>query len=132
MHMDSDFALWYVRARLNTSDFDRTRRAQEVIQAIAHKALSPAYILRLPSFVESTLDVVETDMTTADMWLYAFPLSKFFQKTSSLLIVLLQMKLSVLSRMPAPWSYSPIFKRSIRSYSKYFGLNKQTIVRLGA
>lgn len=80
MHMDSDFALWYVRARLNTSDFDRTRRAQEVIQAIAHKALSPAYILRLPSFVESTLDVVETDMTTADMWLYAFPLSKFFQK----------------------------------------------------
>ena len=79
MHMDSDYALWYVRARLNTSDFDRTRRAQEVIQAVARKAVSPAYILRLPSFIESALDEVETDMTTADMWLYAFPLSKFFQ-----------------------------------------------------
>ena len=80
VHMDGDYALWYVRARLNSSDFDRTRRAQEVIQAIARKALSPAYIFRLPAFIETALDVVETDMSVADMWLYAFPLSKFFRQ----------------------------------------------------
>jgi len=80
-HMeDSCFFTPDVRARLNTSDFDRTRRAQEVIQAIARKALSPAYIFRLPSFIETALDVVETDMSIADMWLYAFPLSKFFRQ----------------------------------------------------
>ena len=77
VHMDGDYALWYVRPRLNSSDFDRTRRAQEVIQAIARKALSPAYIFRLPSFIETALDLVETDMSVADMWLYAFPLSLF-------------------------------------------------------
>ncbi|MFZ3071037.1 MAG: LCP family protein [Anaerolineaceae bacterium] len=79
MHMDSDYALWYVRARLNTSDFDRTRRAQEVIQAIAEKILSPSDLGNLPKFIQTVQDVVETDMKLGDMWLYAFPLSKFFQ-----------------------------------------------------
>ena len=37
MHMDGQWALWYSRARYSTSDFDRNRRAQDVIQAIAKK-----------------------------------------------------------------------------------------------
>ena len=76
--MDSNFALWYVRARLNSSDFDRTRRAQEVSRAIAKKITSPANLLKLPFFIESALDVVETDMSIGDMWLYIMPLNKFF------------------------------------------------------
>ena len=32
-HMNGAFALWYVRSRHSTSDFDRERRSQEVIQA---------------------------------------------------------------------------------------------------
>ncbi len=40
VHMDGATALWYVRSRYTTSDFDRTRRQQEVIQAIAARLLS--------------------------------------------------------------------------------------------
>ncbi len=77
--MDSNFALWYVRARLNSSDFDRTRRAQEVARAIAQKITNPANLMRLPAFIESALDVIETDMTVGDMWLYMMPLNKFLK-----------------------------------------------------
>ncbi len=77
--MDSNFALWYVRARLNSSDFDRTRRAQEVARAIAQKITSPANLVRLPTFIESALDVIETDMSLGDMWLYMMPLGKFLK-----------------------------------------------------
>jgi len=80
MHqMDSNFALWYVRARLNSSDFDRNRRAQEVARAIAQKITAPANLVRLPTFIESALDVIETDMSISDMWLYIMPLNKFLQ-----------------------------------------------------
>jgi polyisoprenyl-teichoic acid--peptidoglycan teichoic acid transferase len=34
VRMDGETALWYVRSRYSTSDFDRTRRQQEVIQAL--------------------------------------------------------------------------------------------------
>ncbi|HNW95380.1 MAG TPA: LCP family protein [Anaerolineaceae bacterium] len=77
--MDSNFALWYVRARLNSSDFDRNRRAQEVARAIAQKITAPANLVRLPTFIESALDVIETDMSISDMWLYIMPLNKFLQ-----------------------------------------------------
>jgi LCP family protein required for cell wall assembly len=39
-HMNGRTALWYVRARQASSDFDRTRRAQEVLVAIFQKAMS--------------------------------------------------------------------------------------------
>jgi len=38
--MDGPTALWYVRARYTTSDFDRTRRQQEVVVALANRLLS--------------------------------------------------------------------------------------------
>ena len=40
VHMDGSTALWYARSRYTTSDFDRTRRQQEVISAIARRMLS--------------------------------------------------------------------------------------------
>ncbi len=40
VHMDGSTALWYVRSRYTTSDFDRTRRQQEVVQALASRLLS--------------------------------------------------------------------------------------------
>ena len=49
--MDSDWALWYVRARYNSSDFDRMRRNQEVAKAIFDKAISPAGMLRTPELM---------------------------------------------------------------------------------
>jgi LCP family protein required for cell wall assembly len=75
--MDSDEALWYVRARLNSSDFDRTRRAQEVIQAIAKKAFQPSEILNLDNFVRAVFQTVKTDMQVSDTILYALPVNKF-------------------------------------------------------
>jgi LCP family protein required for cell wall assembly len=38
--MDSETALWYVRSRYSSSDVDRLRRAQEVLQAIGLKLFS--------------------------------------------------------------------------------------------
>jgi len=79
VHMDGGTALWYSRSRLTTSDFDRNRRAQEVARAIAQKITAPANLVRLPTFIESALDVIETDMSISDMWLYIMPLNKFLQ-----------------------------------------------------
>ena len=79
VHMDPDFALWYVRARKNSSDFDRGRRAQEVIQAMAKKAISPANLGNLPGLLMAINDTVETDMKVSDMWPYALPLVKYLK-----------------------------------------------------
>ncbi|NLE93245.1 MAG: LCP family protein, partial [Chloroflexi bacterium] len=75
--MNSDEALWYVRARLNSSDFDRTRRAQEMIQAMAKKALQPSEILNLDNVIRAIFRTVQTDMKAADFILYALPVKKF-------------------------------------------------------
>ena len=61
--MDSDWALWYVRARYNSSDFDRMRRTQEVAKAIFDKAISPAGILRLPELMRIYNTDVESNIS---------------------------------------------------------------------
>ncbi len=38
LHLDGKHALWYVRSRWNTSDFDRHRRQQQVLMAILNQA----------------------------------------------------------------------------------------------
>jgi len=40
VHMDSSIALWYARARKASNDFDRARRQQEVLHAVAKRLLS--------------------------------------------------------------------------------------------
>lgn len=77
MTMNSDYALWYVRARKNSSDFDRNRRAQEVIQAMIAKALRPSELTNLPNVIRAGLNTIETDMKGTDSLLYFLPLSKF-------------------------------------------------------
>jgi LCP family protein required for cell wall assembly len=76
--MTADEALWYVRARKNSSDFERTRKAQEVIQAMAEKALRPSEILNLDNVLRALMRTVETDMKITDGLLYFVPISKFF------------------------------------------------------
>ena len=49
--LDSDWALWYVRARYNSSDFERMRRTQEVVGAVAKKILSPTGLFKLPALM---------------------------------------------------------------------------------
>jgi len=45
--LDRQWALWYVRARYNSSDFDRMRRTQEVVQAVIDKVISPTGMLKI-------------------------------------------------------------------------------------
>jgi LCP family protein required for cell wall assembly len=62
-HMDGEFALWYVRSRYTTSDFDRTRRAQEVIQAIFMKLMSLGAVNRASELYSEFNSSVETNLS---------------------------------------------------------------------
>jgi LCP family protein required for cell wall assembly len=66
-YMDGDTALWYVRSRYSTSDFDRTRRAQEVIQAIFQQAMSLDGLNRASEFYELFKNSIETDLPFSKM-----------------------------------------------------------------
>ena len=61
--MDGDLALWYVRSRRTTNDFERGRRQQQLLRAILQAGInSPRLLTRLPTLWETYHDYVETDM----------------------------------------------------------------------
>lgn len=61
-HLNGKFALWYVRSRWNTSDFDRHRRQQQVLRAIFHQALSQNMLPQINDLWNVYQDDVESDM----------------------------------------------------------------------
>ncbi|MBT3337990.1 MAG: hypothetical protein HN855_10825 [Anaerolineae bacterium] len=67
VHMDGDTALWYVRSRYTTSDIDRLRRAQEVIQAVGYRMLSFDVLKRAPELYDIYKDTVYTDLRLGDV-----------------------------------------------------------------
>ena len=68
--LDSESALYYIRSRFSSSDFDRARRQQQVINALKDKALSSG-VLSNPKKVFDSLESigrnVRTDMSISDM-----------------------------------------------------------------
>ena len=68
-HMDGEGALEYARSRETTSDFDRSRRQQEVLVAAKEKALSVQYLTN-PTKISQLIDIlgdhVKTDLTLAE------------------------------------------------------------------
>lgn len=66
-YMDGETALWYVRSRGTSSDFDRARRQQEVIQAIFYRLLSLDGITNAPALWEQYQQTVSTDMGWTDI-----------------------------------------------------------------
>jgi LCP family protein required for cell wall assembly len=60
--MDGETALWYVRSRGTTSDFDRTRREQEVLEGIFRKLLTLNAITRAPELYDQYKQTVTTDI----------------------------------------------------------------------
>jgi anionic cell wall polymer biosynthesis LytR-Cps2A-Psr (LCP) family protein len=52
MWMSGESALWYVRSRYTTSDLDRGRRQQEVIEAIFEQLLNVDGLRRAPELYE--------------------------------------------------------------------------------
>lgn len=63
VHMDGETALWYVRSRYSTNDFDRARRQQEVLIALFRKLLSLDALNRAAQLYEAYRDNVVTDMS---------------------------------------------------------------------
>ena len=61
-HLDGKHALWYVRSRWSTSDFDRHRRQQQVLLAILSKARSADMLLQVPELWGAYRESVETDL----------------------------------------------------------------------
>jgi len=66
-YMDGATTLWYVRSRGSTNDFDRTRRAQEVLQAIVNKLVSLDLVANAPKVFSSFVGAVETDLRIEDI-----------------------------------------------------------------
>lgn len=65
--MNGDFALWYVRSRNGTSDFDRNRRQQAVLRAIFHALRERGQLEQLPSLWSDLTKVVKTDLSLSDL-----------------------------------------------------------------
>ncbi len=62
VHMNGDVALWYARSRHSTNDIDRTRRAQEVVEAIFDRLVSLDVILKAPDLYNAYITYVQTDI----------------------------------------------------------------------
>lgn len=63
MPMDGHTALWYVRSRYSSSDFDRLRRAQDVLYGLFNKLMTLDGISRAPEIYEIYKNNVETNLT---------------------------------------------------------------------
>ncbi|HOG58885.1 MAG TPA: LCP family protein [Anaerolineaceae bacterium] len=70
VHMDGGTALWYSRSRLTTSDFDRNRRAQDVVKAIYRKAMNLNVVFKLPELYGAYREYVDTNLQLADILPY--------------------------------------------------------------
>ncbi len=66
-HMNGQYALWYVRSRYSTSDFDRERRSQEVLQALFSKLMNVNAITRIPEMYDIYRKNVETNLSLSDI-----------------------------------------------------------------
>ncbi len=60
--MNSEMALWYVRARYNSSDFDRMRRTQEVVKAVFDQLTSPTGMVKIPQMMAIYESEVESNI----------------------------------------------------------------------
>jgi len=66
-HMDGSTALWYVRSRYTSNDFDRTRRQQEVIQALAARMISMNALESANEIYDIYRAYVTTNLTWTDI-----------------------------------------------------------------
>jgi LCP family protein required for cell wall assembly len=70
-HMDGETALWYVRSRYTSSDFDRVRRQQEVLLGISQTLLNKNALSNIPGFFVTLAKYVESDLTLEMVTPYA-------------------------------------------------------------
>jgi LCP family protein required for cell wall assembly len=66
-HMDGMDALCYTRMRKTTSDFDRLRRQQEVLEAMFNKVISIDGLERVPELYQLFKNTFESDMNLEEV-----------------------------------------------------------------
>jgi anionic cell wall polymer biosynthesis LytR-Cps2A-Psr (LCP) family protein len=83
IHMNGEVAAWYVRSRYSTSDFDRARRQQEVLQALLNRLLVPSSLEHAPEVYNTLRKSVITNLTLENVasWI---PLALQMKKTNRL------------------------------------------------
>jgi len=69
--MDGETALRYARSRHDSSDFDRAKRQQQILIALAHRLLEPEVWPNLPATYQVVMDNVDTDLTAWNLLLLA-------------------------------------------------------------
>ncbi len=67
VQMDGLTALWYIRSRQTSSDYDRLRRAQEVGWAAFKKLITLNGITRLPELYNTYSKSMQTDLRPSDL-----------------------------------------------------------------
>ncbi len=69
--LSPEMALWYVRSRQSTNDFDRGRRQMDVLRAIWQQAQAQGVFAQLTTLGPELLEIVETDLSLGDLAGYA-------------------------------------------------------------
>ncbi len=67
VHMDGPTALWYVRSRHTSSDFDRLRRMQEVMTGLFNRLMSLNAMAKIPELYQEFSSSVETNLKVKDI-----------------------------------------------------------------
>ncbi len=65
--LDGQHALWFARSRYSTSDFDRSRRQQNVLRAVWAKIKAQGLVAQLPNLWSELTSLVTTDLTLNDV-----------------------------------------------------------------
>ena len=66
-HFDGKHALWYVRSRHGSSDFDRNRRQQQMLRAMYSQIVTINVIPKLPELWSALKETVSTDLGLGEM-----------------------------------------------------------------
>lgn len=66
-HMNGSLALWYSRVRKNTTDFDRSRRQQQVLRAMWKTGREQNLAVKVPELWGTIYPLIKTDLTLPDV-----------------------------------------------------------------
>jgi LCP family protein required for cell wall assembly len=66
-HLSPEQVIQYARSRHSTSDFDRSRRQQEVLVALRARLLQPDIIWLAPELLKQLIETVKTDFTAREI-----------------------------------------------------------------
>jgi LCP family protein required for cell wall assembly len=98
VHMDGDYALWYVRARKQSSDFSRNQRQQAMLRAIFSQALRLEMVSNLTGLYSQLSESMVTDFTMVD----ALTLAPMISNLSSAQVRSYYIDRNILSRWVTP------------------------------